>query len=526
MAESILNDAARQPFEQCSAPDDTGLIADLQPDPEPSAQARYRALLVDLNNFATFPTLAVGILIASLRNAGHDARLLSPLAFDVPASERERREWVADHWRRRVHLSTLGAFRIPRDVIRGIHYWRQRRPHPRVLREVSRALAGKPDILLLSAYLQHHATVAEIGKLAKAAGVPLLLGGPAFNLDETSAAWRSIPGLTAIFGGEADLILPELVDAVVQGKDLLRFRGVILPEGQRSPPAPPLRPLSASPLPDFTDFPWDRYRVRIIPVMTGRGCQWARCRFCSDVVSASGRDFRTRQLEPVLNELREQSRRHATNNFLFLDLKLNSNPALFRGIADGIQDAVPGAQWIGTVHVDNRRDNGLSRQDLRRAAAGGMRRISFGLESGSQRMLDLMDKGSTVEANAAFVRHAHEAGISVRCTMFKGYPGETAEDLIQTANFLEEHSAYIDRVRYNDFSIIEGTPIWRDAFGAEGLEGIRVLRRDSRHAKARYVNAETQGGDYRRAKARVLAAVYAINRRKVRRGARMFDGLM
>ena len=47
-----------------------------------------------------------------------------------------------------------------------------------------------------------------------------------------------------------------------------------------------------------------------------------------------------------------------TNNFLFLDLKLNSYPALWRGIIEGIQQRIPGAQWIGTIHVDTRKDSG------------------------------------------------------------------------------------------------------------------------------------------------------------------------
>lgn len=490
-----------------------------------AGQAKCSALLIDLNNFSTFPTLAIGILVATLRNAGHDVRLLVPLAYDVPASERERIERFFDHIMRRVHLSTWAPIRRLRDLIRGVRYWWLRRPHPTVLREVEKALRTKPDVVLLSAYLQHHATVVEIAKRAEKAGIPVLLGGPAFNLKGVTEAWRTIPGLTAIFGGEADMLAPELIEAVTSGQDLLRFEGVVLPDGRRSPPAPPFRTLDLSPVPDFADFPWDRYRVRIVPIMTGRGCQWAKCSFCSDVVSANGRTYRTRSLDSVLHEMREQSRRHATSNFLFLDLKLNSNPVLLRGLAEHAQQVVPGAQWIGTVHVDTRDDNGLSRVELRAAAAGGMRRVSFGLESGSQRMLDLMNKGASVERNSMFIRQAHEAGISVRCTMFKGYPGETADDLDQTADFLEEHLPYIDRVRFNDFSILEDTPIWNQLH-ADSLPQIMLTGTQKKLGRVSYINRLTQDRGYRTAKARVLDAVYAINRRRLRPGAQMFDGMM
>jgi anaerobic magnesium-protoporphyrin IX monomethyl ester cyclase len=454
--------------------------------------------------------------------------LLVPLAYDVPATVREKPDRLRHHLMRRLHLSTLPVTRWIRDFARAGWYWRERRPHSLVLRAVEDALANKPDALMLSAYLQHHKTVVALGKLAQKAGVPLLLGGPAFNLPETAEAWRgTVPGLTAIYGGEADVLIPDLLVAIAEGDDLLKFAGIVLPDGRKSPEAPPLRKLDMSPVPDFSDFPWDRYPVRIIPIMTGRGCQWGRCTFCSDVVSANGRTYRTRSLGSVLHEMREQERRCASRNFLFLDLKLNSNQALWRGLHDQIQDAVPGAQWVGTVHVDLRRDNGLSRQELKAAARSGMRRVSFGLESGSQVLLDLMDKGCSVEANSAFIRHASEAGISVRATMFKGFPGETADDLEQTADFLEAHLPFLDRVRFNDFSILENTPVWHSLFGTEQeVPGIRITGRDSIHARARYVNIEGQSRTYRRAKARVLNAVYEINRRSLRPEAQMFDGLM
>src|SRR4051812_37334849 len=106
----------------------------------PLNQPSARVLVVDLNNFSSFPTLAVGLLVASLRNAGCEVRLISPLAHDVEATERERAETIADHWARRVHLSTWPLFRSARDAARAVRSWWKDRPHPRVLRETARAL--------------------------------------------------------------------------------------------------------------------------------------------------------------------------------------------------------------------------------------------------------------------------------------------------------------------------------------------------------------------------------------------------
>lgn len=488
---------------------------------------RLRILLVDLNNFASFPTLAIGLLVAALRDAGHIVDVLCPLAHDVPGTVRERRETFVDHIRRRIHLSSWRPLLAARDAARSLRDWRMQRPHPIVLRETAQALDAGPDVILLSAYLQHYRTVVEVGLAAERQSVPLLLGGPMFNLGGVTEAWRATPGLTAIVGAESEPTVAALVEAAVTGGDLLAFDGVVLPDGRRSRPAPPLRNLDATPIPDFTDFPWDRYPFRIVPVMTGRGCQWNRCAFCSDVVSVNGRTFRTRSVDSVMVELREQARRHATTNFLFIDLKLNSNPKMMRGISENIQRAVPGAQWIGTVHVDTRKENGLSRTDLRAAVASGMRRISFGLESGSQRLLDAMAKGSTVEANAEFIRNSHEAGLSVRCTMFRGYPGETADDMQSTADFLEAHERCLDRVRFSEFTIYEGTPI-HEALLAKSPEYATMQLRsvEPRMARSRGAEPQTSSRAYRDALQRALGAVFRINRKTVRHAARAFDGLM
>ena len=486
-----------------------------------------RVLIVDLNNFATFPTLAIGTLVASLRNAGHQVRLMSPLAHDVPATERERAETKLDDLKRRLHVSTSPTLRFLRESAFRAYTWRMERPQPKVIAETRRALDSGYDIILLSAYLQHYNSVGEIARLAKARNIPVLLGGPMFNLPETADLWRKIDGITAVVGAEVDLSVGDLVSAVCTGADLLQFPGVVLPDGQSSTVAPPFRRLDDSPLPDFTDFPWDRYPVRIIPMMTGRGCQWDKCLFCSDVISASGRTFRTKSVDTVLLEMQELARRHESTNFLFLDLKLNSYPAMFRGISESIQSYVQGAEWVGTVHVDLRNDNGLSRADLNAAARGGMRRINFGLESGSQRLLDLMQKGCSVERNSEFIRHAYEAGLSVRCSMFRGFPGETAEDMRQTADFLAAHARYLDRVRFIDFKVPEGTPIARALAEKNEMAGrLETQRRDARRARVDYFNPEGRDRAYRRAKARALATIYAINRNPLRPSARQFDGLM
>lgn len=491
-----------------------------------ASASKTNVLIVDLNNFSCFPTLAVGLLIATLRRAHHHVDLISPLANDVPAAEREYRETLLDHAKRRIHLTDFEPALKLRDVLRRMRTNAIERAHPRVLEQIDAALSTPPDIILLSAYLQHRPSVEAIAKRAQAAGVPVLLGGPMFNLDSVAQAWNDIPGVSAIVGAEVDRDLPQLVETLCAGGDISGMSGVLMPKAVRKVPAAPLRNLDDTPLPDFTDFPWDRYGTQIVPMMTGRGCQWDKCLFCSDVISASGRTFRTRSVASVIDEMRQQSERHDTGNFLFLDLKLNSWPDMMRGIAQQVRQHVPNAQWVGTVHVDTRSDNGLARADLDQAVESGMKRVSFGLETGSQTLLDAMNKGSDVAQNAQFIKDAHGAGLSVRCTMFKGFPGETAADMSATADFLESHAEMLDRVRFNDFTLHVGTPIWTQTVEQAADTGLKVLGTQNARGRVSYRYREPRTREYRRAKARALRVVHQINSCDLKDGAQQFDGVM
>ncbi|HFC92222.1 MAG TPA: B12-binding domain-containing radical SAM protein, partial [Leucothrix mucor] len=323
-------------------------------------QSQTPLLFIDLNNFATYPTLAVGYLIRSLRLANHSVKLLSPLALGVPAFARDHEENWKDQLLRRLYFSSHPLLNKFHDKLRNIHTKWLSRPHPLMVKEVHQAIAKRPAAILISAYLSQYEMCVEIGKVAKAAGIPVLLGGPFFNLAKVTDEWLNIEGITAIVGGEVDFTLPDIVNTLLKKGDLSQHKGVFLAGGKAGEMIPPLKKLDQLPVPDFTDFPWDKYPHPIIPIMTGRGCSWGACTFCGDVVSANGRTFRSRGIESVLNELAKQSKTHNSKDFIFLDIKLNSDLEVWNGLIDHFQEVVPGGRWIGTVHVNHKGENGLS----------------------------------------------------------------------------------------------------------------------------------------------------------------------
>lgn len=489
---------------------------------------KSRVLIVDLNNFARYPTLAIGYLITPLRNAGFHVDLLSPLNIGAPPIEREKAEDWREHMKRRVNFATHPVMQKLHEPLRTAHTKWQTNPHKPTLKAVSDWLdKNEPDVILLSAYLDHYPVVKEIARRAGKHNIPVLLGGPAFSNEKTIAQWQNLPGVTAIFAGEADLVIADLVKEAAQGKDLALRRGMFVKGRKHRGIAPPLTELDRLPIPNFDDFGWDDYPHRIIPMMTGRGCSWGVCTFCSDVTTSNGRTYRSRSLKSVLQELEIQSMRYDSKDFIFLDLKLNSNLDVWYGLIKNFQKVVPGGRWIATVHVGGQGDNGLDYATLKAAHDSGLTRISFGLETGSQNLARRMSKGTRVERNQQFVQDAYRAGLSVRCSMMLGYPGETSKDLQLTQQFLDHHVDEFDRVRPARFKAIPGTR-FETLYNNKParFNGIDVINWDHKFARATYEYKPAIDKHYRQAKREILGLVHQINRKPLRDGAVQFDGLM
>jgi radical SAM superfamily enzyme YgiQ (UPF0313 family) len=493
-----------------------------------SASHTPELLFIDLNNFAAYPTLAVGYLIRSLRDAQFKVRLLSPLALGVPAFTRDNPEGWKDQLIRRLYFSGNPIMSRSRDFLREqVSRWNSR-PHPAMIAEVERAIAAKPATILISSYLDHYEMCRIIGERAKAEGIPVLLGGPFFNLNRVTEQWLSLPGIAAIVGGEVEFELPQMVKALLAGDSLKGRAGVFTQDSDETvKPLLPLQNLQRLPVPDFTDFPWEKYPHKIIPLMSGRGCGWGACTFCGDVVSANGRTFRSRGLDAVLQELKQQSETHQSTDFIFLDIKLNSDLELWYGLIENIQRVVPGARWIATVHVNHLGDNGLDKDTLLAASKAGLTRISFGLESGSQRLLDTMKKGTKVEEAGDFLKHAYDAGISVRTSMMQGFPGETADDLRLTVEFIDQHEQYLDRIRLSRFKPLPDTPFDRlYQKQPERFPYIKHFSWDYKLARGLYQYMPPRDKEYRQQKNRLLKQVYQINCKALRDDASEFNGMM
>ncbi|MBI5241196.1 MAG: radical SAM protein [Elusimicrobia bacterium] len=295
---------------------------------------------------------------------------------------------------------------------------------------LSRLAAFRPDLVGLSVNTCSWPAARELARRLKERlpQARLAAGGPLFCVPSDPAPLRDAG-----------------VDFVVRGEGEKAF--VELAGGRTVPEAglPPLMDLDALPFLDLEAFPLDLYDPpghmgRHISLMTSRGCV-QQCVFCGPRAYWDG--FRTMSGRRIYDEVRHHAaHRPDLEAIEFLDLLFNGRLETLREFCGLMAEAppAPGLRWHANLVVRPDMDEAL----YRAMRAAGCRHVTFGIESGSQRVLGLMRKRYRIaDADAALAR-AHGAGIAVTCNFMFGFPGETEADFQQTLAFLERNARRLD----------------------------------------------------------------------------------
>jgi len=116
-------------------------------------------------------------------------------------------------------------------------------------------------------------------------------------------------------------------------------------------------------------------------------------------------------------------------------------------------------------------ENFLSDDYLSLLKKSGCRELIFGLESASQRILDLMNKQNLHETDFEILKGCHENGIAVNLQTFIGFPTETKEEAKETIQFLFENEKYIHSIGFGKFMLFDSTPVFLNPkkFGIENI---------------------------------------------------------
>lgn len=162
-------------------------------------------------------------------------------------------------------------------------------------------------------------------------------------------------------------------------------------------------------------------------VITSRGCP-GRCKFCA-AAALSGGKFRLRSVDNVVAEVTELKRQGAKVIFLADDTVSSDIPRLLI-LCQALKDI--GIEWGAECRID-----AMTRDLAKTLADSGCRSLQFGVESGSQELLDKMRKDITLKQVEHAVKCTTEAGLAVMCSLMLGLPEDTLETMQQTIDFAD-----------------------------------------------------------------------------------------
>jgi anaerobic magnesium-protoporphyrin IX monomethyl ester cyclase len=284
-------------------------------------------------------------------------------------------------------------------------------------------------------------------RLLKARGHFVVIGGTVYSKFVPQLLQRPrffdlfCDGVVA-YEGEAALL--ELL-AQLQGKrDFARVPNFLHLRPDGVPACGPTHVMDVDdlPTPDFEGLPLPLYLTPqpVLPILTGKGCYFNECKFCDipSINSVSRKKYRVRSPERIAADLVALQQRHGARHFLITDEALS--PRLLLAIGEALGPASD-LRFTGYARLEREFTAGV----CERLRGMGVRKLFFGLESGSQTPLDRVRKGIRVEDARAVLRNCAHAGIAFHVFSIVGFPEETEELAEETLNFfLKQESLFRD----------------------------------------------------------------------------------
>jgi radical SAM superfamily enzyme YgiQ (UPF0313 family) len=355
-----------------------------------------------------------------------------------------------------------------------------------------RMLRFRPELVgITSVTLNHHIANRIAGWVRDCdPEVPIAMGGPHVSF-EIEGSFRDQPALDFIGIGEGEHTMVELARALEGRMDLRDVRGLALRDGRgsdakvvRTAPRPLEDDLDLIPPPARELVPLARYLAfdSHASVVTSRGCPY-ECVFCS-APAWTGRQVRYRTPALCVDEMEGLAALGFTEITIEDDL-FTLYRKHFLAVCGELERRRTGIRWNAFSRVDT-----ISPEIVATMARAGCQAICFGVESGSQELLDVAKKRSDLAKVRDAMRMAQDAGISALASFIIGLPGETEATLRQTVAFAESLR--------EEFGALYGFHILAPFPGTEVREraadyGLEILTSDWTHYDANHVVSRTPG---------------------------------
>jgi len=321
----------------------------------------------------------------------------------------------------------------------------------------------KPDIIAFTFFSVHYLEIKRAIQVARVTcknnGLKsILIGG---GIHATLEPQKSLLDLDLDYVciGEGDLSLVQLANGDSPGS----IQGVYGKDGHEISRGVEVRPLDLLPYPDWSLCDYQFYALpsygkvkfkksRTLDIMMGRGCI-NKCNFCAYSTVSSPRYYSAGYL---IHQIELMIENYSIDSVYFLDSSLGNNQKLLLNFCELMKKKNLNSdfEWYANIRSDQ-----VNKDLLMTLWEAGCRFLFYGFESGSQRILNAMNKGITVEQNLRAAEIHNQLGFPYHASIIIGYPGETESDIRQTIQFLQTARPPI--VGINPYVPLPGSPDYR-----------------------------------------------------------------
>lgn len=296
-------------------------------------------------------------------------------------------------------------------------------------------LAAGPRVVGFTTAFSQNVPSLVLARLLKARDPHLVIVFGGANCDGPMgvALHRAFPWIDVVVRGEAERILPDLVQDLLAGRPVRPQPGLCVRDDDRlvvvEPAAGPTVAMDDVPVPSYDEY-FERlretsFRAEVLPSVwlpyeSARGCWWgakSHCTFCG--LNGSSMAFRSKSVDRVFDELVALASRYRQLNFSVVDNIID---------VAHLRELMPRLRAAGyDLNFFYEAKSNLKREQVRLLREAGVGRLQPGIESLSTTILRLMRKGVTALQNVRLLKWCAEYGIQPLWHVIYGFPGEPAE---------------------------------------------------------------------------------------------------
>jgi radical SAM superfamily enzyme YgiQ (UPF0313 family) len=305
-------------------------------------------------------------------------------------------------------------------------------------------MSSTPRILGISVLSVHYEKALAAAKIAKQIDPQIIIvfGGAHPTAVPLDCAQQ--PEIDYIVTGEGEEIFPLLVEALQGDHDISGIPGIVYRQNQDIKVQERVNFISSLddvPLParDLLSMGKYLHKAPTLPlpypstsIVPSRGC-FGNCRFCQPTLrKLFGRKMRYRRPEKVVDEILRLKQQYGIRGLFFADDEPTWNKVWMEALCQEMIDRKVNIRWICPSRVDT-----VDLDMLQIMSRAGCIQVGFGVETGSQRVMNYYRKGTRIEQVVQAFELCRQAGIIARANIMIGAPEETAQDVHETIHLIE-----------------------------------------------------------------------------------------